>query len=172
MSRSTLDLWVGIFVTIGIGALLFLALKVGNLTSVSSAPGYHLQAAFDNIGGLKQRAPVKAAGVVVGRVEQIRLDPHTYQAVVSMKIDQGFQFTKDTIASILTSGLLGEVYIGLDSGGDTQMLADGARIAKTQSAIVLEKLIGQFMFDKAASGNAAPAPGTGAGGASAAAGAK
>ena len=160
MSRSTLDLWVGIFVTVGIAAILFLALKVGNLTTVSSAPGYHLQAAFDNIGGLKLRAPVKAAGVVVGRVEQIRLDPQTYQAVVSMKIDRGYQFTKDTIASILTSGLLGEVYIGLDSGGDTKMLADGERIAKTQSAIVLEKLIGQFLFDKAASGSPPPA-GTG-----------
>jgi len=158
MNRSTLDLWVGIFVTIGVAAILFLALKVGNLTSVSSAPGYHLDAAFDNIGGLKLRAPVKAAGVVVGRVERIKLDPQTYQAIVSMKIDRGYQFTKDTIASILTSGLLGEVYIGLDSGGDTQMLADGARIAKTQSAIVLEKLIGQFMFDKAAAGNGA-APG-------------
>jgi phospholipid/cholesterol/gamma-HCH transport system substrate-binding protein len=157
MNRSTIDLWVGIFVVIGIGALAFLSLKVGNLTSVSSAPGYHLEAAFDNIGGLKLRAPVKAAGVVVGRVEQIRLDPQTYQALVSMKVDRGFQFTKDTIASILTSGLLGEVYIGLDSGGDAQMLADGARIGKTQSAMVLEKLIGQFMFDKAASGMPSPA---------------
>jgi phospholipid/cholesterol/gamma-HCH transport system substrate-binding protein len=170
MNRSTLDLWVGVFVTIGIAAILFLALKVGNLTSVSSAPGYHLDAAFDNIGGLKLRAPVKAAGVVVGRVERIRLDPQTYQAVVSMKVDRGYQFTKDTIASILTSGLLGEVYIGLDSGGDTQMLADGARIAKTQSAIVLEKLIGQFMFDKAAAGNGT-APGGGNGPAAASAGA-
>ncbi len=163
MNRTTLDLWVGIFVAVGIGALLFLSLKVGNLLSVSSTPGYHLTAAFDNIGGLKMRAPVKAAGVVVGRVEQIRLDPQTDQAVVSMKIDRGFEFTRDTIASILTSGLLGEVYIGLDSGGDTQMLADGARIPKTQSAMVLEKLIGQFMFDKAASGgNGAAAPATGA----------
>ncbi len=174
MNRTTLDLWVGIFVAIGIGALLFLSLKVGNLLSVSSAPGYHLSAAFDNIGGLKLRAPVKAAGVVVGRVEQIRLDPQTYQAVVSMKIDRGFQFTRDTIASILTSGLLGEVYIGLDSGGDTQMLADGARIPKTQSAMVLEKLMGQFMFDKAASGGngaapAASAPAIGSGAASSAA---
>jgi len=152
MNRSTIDLWVGLFVVIGIGAIAFLSLKVGNLTSVSSAPGYHLDAAFDNIGGLKLRAPVKAAGVVVGRVEGIKLDPQTYQAVVSMRIDQGYQFTKDTIASILTSGLLGEVYVGLDSGGDTQMLADNARIGKTQSAMVLEKLIGQFMFDKAASG--------------------
>jgi phospholipid/cholesterol/gamma-HCH transport system substrate-binding protein len=162
MSRSTLDLWVGIFVTIGILAIVFLALKVGNLTSVASAPGYRLSASFDNIGALKLRAPVKAAGVVVGRVERIRLDPQTYQAVVSMKIDQGYQFSKDTIASILTSGLLGEVYIGLDSGGDTKMLADGDRIGKTQSAIVLEKLIGQFLFDKAASGPAAPATGNAA----------
>jgi phospholipid/cholesterol/gamma-HCH transport system substrate-binding protein len=159
MNRSTIDLWVGIFVTIGIGAILFLSLKVGNLTSVSSAPGYRIEAAFQNIGGLKLRAPVKAAGVVVGRVEQIKLDPQTYQALVSMKIDRGYQFTKDTIASILTSGLLGEVYIGLDSGGDTQMLADGGRIEKTQSAMVLEKLIGQFMFDKAASGTDKPALG-------------
>ncbi|HJU24369.1 MAG TPA: outer membrane lipid asymmetry maintenance protein MlaD [Casimicrobiaceae bacterium] len=155
MNRSTLDLWVGIFVMLGIAGLLFLALKVGNLTSVSSAPGYHLQAAFDNIGGLKLRAPVKAAGVVVGRVDGVRLDPQTYQAVVSMKIDRGYQFSKDTIASILTSGLLGEVYVGLDSGGDTQMLADGGKITKTQSAIVIEKLIGQLLFDKAASGSGA-----------------
>jgi phospholipid/cholesterol/gamma-HCH transport system substrate-binding protein len=169
MNRSTLDLWVGIFVTIGILAILFLSLKVGNLLTASNAPGYHLVAAFDNIGGLKLRAPVKAAGVVVGRVEQIKLDPQSYQAVVSMKIDRGYQFTKDTIASILTSGLLGEVYIGLDSGGDTKMLADGERIGKTQSAIVLEKLIGQFMFDKAASGGAGASAGP-AGGAALSAG--
>jgi phospholipid/cholesterol/gamma-HCH transport system substrate-binding protein len=160
MNRSTIDLWVGIFVVIGIAAIAFLSLKVGNLTSVSSAPGYHLEASFDNIGGLKMRAPVKAAGVVVGRVERIDLDPQTYQARVSMKIDHGYQFTRDTIASILTSGLLGEVYIGLDVGGDTQMLADGGKITKTQSAIVLEKLIGQFLFDKAASGPAAPMSGS------------
>jgi phospholipid/cholesterol/gamma-HCH transport system substrate-binding protein len=149
MSRTTLDLWVGIFVTIGIGAILFLALKVGNLTSVGAPPGYRLEASFDNIGGLKLRAPVKAAGVVVGRVEAVRLDPVTYQAVVTLRINQGYEFTTDTIASILTSGLLGEVYIGLDAGGDTKMLADGGRIAKTQSAVVLEKLIGQFMLGKA-----------------------
>jgi len=150
MNRSTIDLWVGIFVTIGIGAIIFLALKVGNLTSVSASPGYRLEANFENIGGLKLRAPVKAAGVTVGRVEAIRLDPKTYQALVTMHIEKGYQFTKDTIASILTSGLLGEVYVGLDAGGDTQMLADGERIGKTQSAMVLEKLIGQFMFSKAA----------------------
>jgi phospholipid/cholesterol/gamma-HCH transport system substrate-binding protein len=150
MNRSTIDLWVGIFVTIGIGAIIFLALKVGNLTSVSSAPGYRLEANFENIGGLKLRAPVKAAGVTVGRVEAIRLDRKTYQALVTMHIEKGYEFTTDTIASILTSGLLGEVYVGLDGGGDTKMLANGERITHTQSAVVLEKLIGQFMFSKAA----------------------
>ena len=150
MNRSTIDLWVGIFVTIGVGAIIFLALKVGNLTSVASAPGYRLEANFDNIGGLKLRAPVKAAGVTVGRVEAIKLDAKTYQAQVVMHIDKGYQFTSDTIASILTSGLLGEVYVGLDAGGDPKMLDDGGRIGKTQSAVVLEKLIGQFMFSKAA----------------------
>jgi phospholipid/cholesterol/gamma-HCH transport system substrate-binding protein len=151
MNRSTIDLWVGMFVMLGIGAILFLALKVGNLVSVSSAPGYRLEASFDNIGGLKLRAPVKAAGVVVGRVDSIHFDPKNYQAVVTMKIDEGNEFTADTIASILTSGLLGEVYVGLDAGGDTKMLGNGSVIKKTQSAVVLEKLIGQFLFDKAAS---------------------
>jgi phospholipid/cholesterol/gamma-HCH transport system substrate-binding protein len=152
MNRSILDLWVGVFVAIGVGAIIFLALKVGNLVSWGSTPGYRLEARFDNIGGLKLRAPVKSAGVVVGRVERIKLDPATYMAVVTLKIDQGYEFTTDTIASILTSGLLGEVYIGLDAGGDTKMLGDGAKLTKTQSAVILEKLIGQFLFDKAASG--------------------
>jgi phospholipid/cholesterol/gamma-HCH transport system substrate-binding protein len=152
MNRSVIDLWVGIFVAIGIGAILFLALKVGNLVSFGNTPGYRLEARFDNIGGLKLRAPVKAAGVVVGRVESVRLDTTTYQAIVTMKIDQGYDFTTDTIAAILTSGLLGEVYIGLDAGGDTKMLADGGKVGKTQSAVVLEKLIGQFLFNKAAEG--------------------
>ena len=152
MSRASIDLWVGIFVTIGFGAIVFLALKVGNLTSLQTTPSYRLEAAFDNIGGLKLRAPVKAAGVVVGRVDVVRFDPKTYQAIVGMRVDQGYLFSKDTIASVLTSGLLGEVYIGLDAGGDAQMLADGGRIMKTQSAIVLEKMIGQFLFDKASSG--------------------
>ncbi len=149
MNRSTIDLWVGIFVALGLGAILFLSLKVGNLLTTTNRQGYHIEAAFDNIGGLKLRAPAKAAGVVVGRVEGIRLDPKTYEAVVTMVIDPQYQFTKDTIASINTSGLLGEVYIALDSGGDPQMIADGGRIAKTQSAVVLEKLISQFLFDRA-----------------------
>jgi len=152
MNRNAIDLWVGIFVAMGIAAILFLALKVGNLVAFGNTPGYRLEAAFDNIGGLKLRAPVKAAGVVVGRVEKTRLDTKTYQAVVTMKIDNGYEFTTDTIASILTSGLLGEVYVGLDAGGDTKMLADGGTITKTQSGVVLEKLIGQFLFDKAAAG--------------------
>jgi phospholipid/cholesterol/gamma-HCH transport system substrate-binding protein len=152
MNRATLDLWVGIFVALGLGAILFLALKVGNLVSFGSVPGYQIEARFDNIGGLKLRAPVKAAGIVVGRVESVRLDPTTYQAIVTLKIDQGHEFTTDTIASILTSGLLGDVYIGLDAGGDPKMLADGGKILKTQSAVVLEKLIGQFLYDKAANG--------------------
>ena len=152
MSRGTLDLWVGIFVTIGIAAVVFLALRVGNLTTFTTTPGYRLEAKFDNIGGLKLRAPVKAAGVVIGRVESIRFDPQTYQANVQMRIDPAAKFSADTIASILTSGLLGEVYVGLDAGGDTKMLSDGGMITKTQSAVVLEKLIGQFLFDKASEG--------------------
>jgi phospholipid/cholesterol/gamma-HCH transport system substrate-binding protein len=152
-----MDLWVGIFVAVGIGAIIFLALKVGNLVSFGAPPGYHLEARFDNIGGLKLRAPVKAAGIVVGRVESVHLDPQTYQAVVTMKIDKGNDFTADTIASILTSGLLGEVYIGLDPGGDPKMLGDRGQIKKTQSAVVLEKLIGQFLYDRAATAGSAPA---------------
>ena len=154
MNRSTIDLWVGIFVAIGFGAILFLALKVGNLLTLDRTPGYRLEASFDNIGGLKLRAPVKAAGVIVGRVESIRLDPKSYEAMVIIRIDRGIEFTKDTIASINTSGLLGEVYIGLDAGGDTVMLKDGERIVKTQSAVVIEKLIGQFLFDKASDAGA------------------
>jgi phospholipid/cholesterol/gamma-HCH transport system substrate-binding protein len=161
MNRSSIDFWVGVFVLLGAAAVVFLALRVGNLTSLGSPPAYHLEARFDNIGGLKPRAPVKAAGVIVGRVDTVRLDPQTYQAVVGLRIDLGYQFSKDTIASINTSGLLGDVYIGLDSGGDTTMLADGGEITKTQSAIVLEKLISQFMFNSANSaGGTSAAAGT------------
>ena len=152
MNRTTIDLWVGIFVAMGLGAIVFLSMKVGNLASFKSEEGYHLEARFDNIGGLKVRAPVKSAGVVVGRVQQIRLDPQTYEAIATLRIEPSFQFTKDTIASILTSGLLGEQYVGLEPGGDTVKLKDGDRVAKTQSAVVLEKLVSQFMFGKAAEG--------------------
>ncbi|MDD5174896.1 MAG: outer membrane lipid asymmetry maintenance protein MlaD [Sterolibacterium sp.] len=149
MNRATLDLWVGIFVAIGLGSLLFLALKVGNLSLSSSGEMYQLQAKFDNIGGLKVRGAVKSAGVVVGRVSQIQLDPEAFVAVVTMHINSTYKFPKDTFATINTSGLLGEQYIGFEVGGDTQMLKDGDVVKKTQSAVVLEKLISQFMFSKA-----------------------
>lgn len=123
MNRKVLDLWVGVFVAIGFLSLLFLALKVGNLSGSNFAETYVLQAKFDNIGGLKVRGPVKSAGVVVGRVSEIHFDPQTYEAVVTMTVDTRFKFPKDTFASILTSGLLGEQYIGLDVGGDEKMLS-------------------------------------------------
>lgn len=152
MSRKLLDLWVGFFVIVGFAAILFLALRVGNLSSASFGETYQLTAKFDNIGGLKVRGPVKSSGVVVGRVSDIRFDPQNYEALVTMKIDGRYQFPKDTFASILTAGLLGEQYIGLDAGGDEKMLKDGDTFSKTQSAVVLEKLIGQFMFNKASEG--------------------
>lgn len=152
MNRTVLDLWVGFFVAIGIAALLFLALKVGNLSSGHLSETYVLQAKFDNIGGLKVRGPVKSAGVVVGRVADIRFDPATYEAVVTMTLDGRYRFPKDTFASIYTAGLLGEQYVGFDVGGDDKMLQAGDTITKTQSAVVLEKMISQFLFSKAADG--------------------
>lgn len=152
MSRKLLDLWVGFFVILGFAALLFLALRVGNLSSANFAQTYQLTAKFDNIGGLKVRGPVKSAGVVVGRVADIRFDSENYEALVTLTIDSRYQFPKDTFASILTAGLLGEQYIGLDAGGDDKMLKSGDTFAKTQSAVVLEKLISQFMFNKASEG--------------------
>ena len=149
MSRKLLDLWVGFFVVFGFAALLFLALRVGNLSSSNFAETYQLTAKFDNIGGLKVRGPVKSAGVVVGRVTEIHFDSDTYEAVATLTIDGRYHFPKDTFASILTAGLLGEQYIGLDAGGDEKMLKAGDVVAKTQSAVVLEKLISQFMFNKA-----------------------
>ncbi len=153
MSRKLIDLWVGFFVVIGFVALLFLALRVGNLSSANFVETYPLTAKFDNIGGLKVRGPVKSAGVVVGRVTDIKFDPQTYEAVVTMTIDGRYQFPKDTFASILTAGLLGEQYVGLDAGGEEKMMKAGDTFAKTQSAVVLEKLISQFMFNKASEGS-------------------
>jgi phospholipid/cholesterol/gamma-HCH transport system substrate-binding protein len=152
MNRTVLDLWVGFFVAIGLAALLFLSLKVGNLSSSHLSESYVLKAKFDNIGGLKVRGPVKSAGVVIGRIIDIQFDPATYEAVVSMTIDGRYHFPKDTFASINTAGLLGEQYVGFDAGGDEKMLLAGDTIAKTQSAVVLEKLISQFLFSKAADG--------------------
>jgi phospholipid/cholesterol/gamma-HCH transport system substrate-binding protein len=152
MSRKMLDLWVGFFVAVGFAAVMFLALKVASTATFAAADGYEVKAKFDNIGGLKVRAPVKSAGVVVGRVAEIRFDNQSFEAVVTMNIDKRYQFPKDTSAKILTSGLLGEQYVGLSAGGDTVNLKDGDTLRLTQSAIVLESLIGQFLFNKAAEG--------------------
>ncbi|KAG8150232.1 outer membrane lipid asymmetry maintenance protein MlaD [Burkholderia catarinensis] len=161
MKKTVLDFWVGLFVVVGFLAVLFLALKVGNMSSLSFQPTYAVKMKFDNIGGLKPRAAVKSAGVVVGRVKSIGFDANTYQALVTIDVDGQYPFPKDSSAKILTSGLLGEQYIGLDPGGDTEMLKAGDTITMTQSAIVLENLIGQFLYSKAAdAGGAKPASGT------------
>lgn len=157
MNRTTLDLWVGFFVAAGIVAVGFLSLKVGTMDTTTAGATYQLEAKFDNIGGLKARAPVKSAGVVVGRITGIRFDPQNYVAVVSLAVDSRYQFPRDTFATINTSGLLGEQYVGLEVGGDPDMLKPGETIKKTQSAVVLEKLISQFMFNKAAEGTSAAA---------------
>lgn len=155
MERSMLDLWVGLFVCAGIGALLVLALKVGSMNGFSAADTYQVNAQFDNIGGLKRSAPVKSAGVVVGRVEDISFDNKTFRAMVTLRIDKRYMFPKDSSASILTAGLLGEQYIGMDGGGDEELLKNGDRLTVTQSAVVLEKIIGQFLYGKAAEGGGA-----------------
>jgi phospholipid/cholesterol/gamma-HCH transport system substrate-binding protein len=155
MKKTALDFWVGLFVVLGFIALLFLALKAGNMSSLSFQATYPVKLKFDNIGGLKVRAPVKSAGVTVGRVASIGFDSNSYQALVTLDLDKQYQFPKDTSAKILTSGLLGEQYIGLEPGGDSEMLKAGDTITMTQSAIVLENLIGQFLYSKAADSGAA-----------------
>jgi len=153
MTRKELDLWVGLFAVAGIGAMLFLSLKVANLASFTNADSYQIKAKFDNIGGLKVRAPVKSAGVVVGRVGEIRFDNESFEAVVTLNLDSRYQFPKDSSAKILTSGLLGEQYIGLSPGGDSVNLKSGDSLKLTQSAVVLENLISQFLYSKAAEGD-------------------
>ena len=150
MEKRTTDVWVGLFVLIGAVALLFLALKAGNLLSLNFAPTYDVTARFDNIGGLKADAPVKSAGVVVGRVAAIRFDNQTFQADVVLALDKRYSFPTDTSAKILTSGLLGDQYVGLSPGASDKNLRNGDVIQNTQSAIVLENLIGRFLYDKAA----------------------
>lgn len=152
MERSKNDVWVGLFVIIGLAAILFLALKSANLLNLSFQPEYRIIAKFDNVGGLKPRAAVKSAGVVVGRVESIALDDKTFQARVTLALDSRYTFPKDSSLKILTSGLLGEQYIGIEAGADEKNLAAGDTIASTQSAVVLENLIGQFLYSKAAEG--------------------
>ena len=149
MERAKLDIWVGIFVLMGLAAFFGLATKVGNLTSNNIKETYQVYANFENIGGLKPRAAVKAAGVVVGRVDSIIFDSEAYYAVVKIKIDNRYVFPKDTFANIYTAGLLGEQYIGLEAGGDIKNLEDGDLITQTQDAVVLEKLISQFLYNKA-----------------------
>ena len=153
MERSTLDLWVGLFVVAGLCALTILALKVGNMGSFGGTETYQLSAEFGNIGGLKPRAAVKSSGVVVGRVAEITFDNDKFLAKVNMNIEKRYKFPKDTSASILTAGLLGEQYVGFEGGAEEVMLTNGETIKLTQSAVVLEKLISQFMFNKAAEGN-------------------
>ncbi|MBW8330049.1 MAG: outer membrane lipid asymmetry maintenance protein MlaD [Thiobacillus sp.] len=152
MNKTVLDLWVGLFVIAGFAALLFLALKVGSTSAVSASNSYEVVARFDNIGGLKPRAPVKSAGVVVGRVADIRFDNETFEAAVTLRLDKRYAFPKDTSAGIMTSGLLGEQYVGLEAGGDSEALKDKDRILITQDAVVLENLIGQFIYGKAQEG--------------------
>jgi phospholipid/cholesterol/gamma-HCH transport system substrate-binding protein len=150
MGKKGIETLVGLFVLLGILALTFIALKAANLASFGQRDGYVLQARFDNIGGLKVRAPVRSAGVVVGRVTAIRLDPKTFQGLVTMEVERSLQFPRDSSAKILTSGLLGDQYIGLEAGGEDKNFAPGDTVTQTQSAVVLENLIGQFLFNKAA----------------------
>ena len=154
MERSVIDLWVGIFVASGIAALLFLALKAGNVDSILTSEGYLVSAEFDNIGGLKAKAPVKSAGVIVGRVDNVNFSNQSLRAVVQLKLDKQFQFPKDSSVSILTSGLLGDQFVGIDPGGALENLQEGDRVRITQSAIVLEKVIGQFLYGKMSEKNA------------------
>lgn len=157
MQKSKLDVWVGLFVLLGVAAVVFLALQAANLLQLNFREGYHVTARFDNIGGLKPQAAVRSAGVVVGRVESIGFNDTTYQAQVTLSLQKQFAFPKDSSVKILTSGLLGEQYLGIEPGPADEMLADGDRIVATQSALVLENLIGQFLFSKAAEG-ASPEP--------------
>lgn len=158
MGKRSIEVLVGVFVLLGFAGLAFLALKAANLGSFgSSGGGYVLMAKFDNIGGLKVRAPVRSAGVTVGRVASIALDPKTYQGVVRLDMNSGVQFPSDSSARILTSGLLGDQYVGIEPGAQEQPFAPGATITSTQSAVVLESLISQFLFNKAADAGTAPA---------------
>ena len=157
MQRSKVDVWVGLFVLIGAVAILFLALQSANLLSLSFEKTYRISAKFDNAGGLKPKAAVKSAGVVVGRVEAIRFDDKTFQADVLLALESRYAFPKDSSLKILTSGLLGEQYVGIEPGGDEKNLAQGDVITQTQSAVVLENLIGQFLYSKAADAGSAPA---------------
>ena len=150
MQRSRNDVWVGLFLLIGAVAILFLALQSANLLSLSFQPTYRVVAKFDNVGGLKPKTAVKSAGVVVGRVQDITFDDQSFQARVTLEMESRYAFPSDSSLKILTSGLLGEQYIGIDPGASEKTLAEGDVLSNTQSAVVLENLIGQFLFSKAA----------------------
>lgn len=158
MKQRTIDIFVGLFVILGLLSFLFLALKAANLNGLTRDAGYTVLARFDNIGGLKPRAPIKSAGVVVGRVTEISFDTQSYQATVALQLEKQYQFPKDSSVKILTAGLLGEQYIGIEPGGDSVMLAQGSVITMTQSAVVLENLISQFLYNKAADNGSSNKP--------------
>ncbi|MDP2257077.1 MAG: outer membrane lipid asymmetry maintenance protein MlaD [Polaromonas sp.] len=160
MQRSKNDVWVGLFVLVGGVAILFLALQAANLLTLSFQSTYRVTAKFDNIGGLKPKAAVRSSGVVVGRVDDITFDDKTFQARVTLAMEDRYAFPKDSSLKILTSGLLGEQYIGVEAGGAENNLAPGDNISSTQSAVVLENLIGQFLFSKAADSSPGPAAAT------------
>ncbi len=157
MQRSKNDVWVGLFVLIGVVAILFLALQSANLLTLSFQTSYNVNAKFDNVGGLKPKAAVRSAGVVVGRVEKIVFDDKSFQARVTLAMESRYTFPKDSSLKILTSGLLGEQYLGIEPGADEKTLVAGDTISSTQSAMVLESLIGQFLYSKAAEGGGADA---------------
>lgn len=159
MQRAKNDVWVGLFVMVGLAAILFLALKSANLLALSFQSDYRVTARFDNIGGLKPKAAVKSAGVVVGRVESIVFDDQSFQAQVTLALESRYAFPKDSSLKVLTSGLLGEQYIGIEPGADEKTLAGGDNVGSTQSAVVLENLIGQFLFSKAAESSASQGTG-------------
>lgn len=158
MTKKGTETLVGLFVLLGIAGVVFLSLKAANLASFGTRDSYVVSARFDNIGGLKARSPVRSAGVTVGRVTSISLDPKTFQGLVVMELDKDVAFPKDSSAKILTAGLLGDQYIGIEPGADEKNLAAGDVIKQTQSAVVLENLISQFLFNRAADASNAPAP--------------
>ena len=153
MQRSKNDVWVGLFVLIGGAAILFLALQAANLLSLSFQTTYRVEARFDNVGGLKPKSAVRSGGVVVGRVESITFDDKTFQARVTLALESRYSFPKDSSLKILTSGLLGDQYVGIEAGAEEKPLAGGDSISATQSAVVLESLISQFLYSKAADGS-------------------
>jgi len=150
MHSRSVQIWVGLFVVAGMAALLMLSMKVSNISAFTESEGFEVTAHFENIGGLKVRSPVTMAGVVVGRVASIGFDRESYEAVVTLNIQSEYDnIPEDSSASIFTAGLLGEQYIGLEAGGTEDVLKEGSELELTQSAVVLEQIIGQFLVSQA-----------------------